>query len=154
MDEKDYKKIVESALFMVNFFLSPEQIKEQTGIESVGKIKEILEELKKEYDERDTAIRIVEVDGKYAFALKDPYVKYLKNLSVEPEISKGALRILAYISKNEGILQSSVVKAFGSASYQYIKELEEKEFISSKKAMRSKELRTTNKFKQYFSSES
>ena len=84
------------------------------------------------------------------FSLKEPYASKVAGLASGPDISRGALRILAYISKNDGVLQSSVVKNFGSSVYDYIKELTEKEFIETQKIGRSKKITTTDKFKEYF----
>jgi hypothetical protein len=41
----------------------------------------------------------------------------VKDLAVGPDISRGGLRLLAYISKNDGIMQSQLVKAFGQSTY-------------------------------------
>ena len=57
--------------------------------------------------------------------------RWSSSLAGAPEISKSSLRILAYISKNEPLMQNGIVKAFGSSTYEHIKELQEKEFIRS-----------------------
>lgn len=74
----------------------------------------------------------------------------LTGLAGSPDISRASLRILAYISRNEPIMQSSVVKAFGSSAYVHIKELVEKEFVRALRTGRTKRIETTNKFREYF----
>ncbi|MDE1855726.1 MAG: SMC-Scp complex subunit ScpB [Candidatus Micrarchaeota archaeon] len=150
MDEIDHKKLVEAALFMSQNALGVNELVGATGIMSPGKIQEILKELVTEYGGRDTSLQILEIGGKYMFALKEPYATKVSGLAVGPDLSRGALRVLAYISKNPNLLQSSIVKIFGSTTYEYMKELTEKEFIETKKIGRSKKISTTQKFKEYF----
>ncbi|MGB9732738.1 MAG: SMC-Scp complex subunit ScpB [Candidatus Micrarchaeales archaeon] len=150
MEENDYKKLIEAALFMSQNALSASEISNIIGLASVGKVEELVKALANEYKERDTALEIEEIGGKYMLTLKEPYASKVSSLASGPEISKGALRILAYISKNNGVLQSEIVKIFGDTTYAYVKELTANEFVEAKKAGRSKKLYTTLKFKEYF----
>lgn len=149
-EDIDRKKLVEAVLFMSQNAIGIADISKATGIASLGHIKAALEGLIKEYSERDTSLMIYEIAGKYMFGLKEPYSSKVSSLANGPDISRGGLRILAYISKNEGIMQSQIIKLFGSGAYDYIRELAEKEFIEAKKAKRSKKITTTPKFKEYF----
>ena len=150
MEEQDYKKLIEAALFMSQNALSPAEIGNIIGLASIGKVEELVKGLANEYAQRDTALAIEEIGGKYMLTLKEPYASKVSSLASGPEISKGALRVLAYISKNNGALQSELVKIFGETTYAYVKELTTKEFVEAKKAGRSKKLYTTLKFKEYF----
>jgi len=150
MDEEDYKKLIEATLFMSQNALSASEISNIIGLASIGKVEELLKALAKEYNERDTALEVMEIGGKYMLTLKEPYASKVSSLASGPEISKGALRILAYISKNNGTLQSELVKIFGETVYAYVKELVSKEFIEARRSGRSKKLYTTMKFNEYF----
>ena len=150
-DEIDYKRLIEAALFMSPNAMSVNEISKATGVASPGMIEKLLSELMAEYDQSSTALRIMPISGKYMFSLKDPYASKVSSLANGPDISRGALRVLAYIAKNEDVLQSQLVKYFGSSIYDHVKELTEKEFIESKKYKRSKKISTTPKFKEYFS---
>jgi chromosome segregation and condensation protein ScpB len=150
-DNAEYRKIIEAALFMSPNAMSVSEISKATGIMSPGAIESIIAQLISEYDGRDTSLKIMAISGKYMFSLKDEYISKVSSLASGPDISRGALRILAYISKNNEVLQSELVKYFGSSTYDYMKELEEKEFIEAKKYKRSKKITTTPKFSEYFS---
>jgi segregation and condensation protein B len=150
-DEQDYKNLVEATLFMASRALSPEEIAGIVGIGAVGKVVEYIRQLQEEYKQRSTALEIEEIAGRYMLTIKPEYASKVSVLASGPELSKGALRILAYISKNNGILQSELVKAFGESTYDYVKELAESMFITSKKQGRSKRLMLTDKFYEYFS---
>ncbi len=150
-DEIDYKRLIEAALFMSPSAMSINDISNATGVASPGIIEKLLSELISEYDQSSTALRIMPISGKYMFSLKDPYASKVSSLAKGPDISRGALRVLAYIAKNENVLQSQLVKYFGSSVYEYVKELTEKEFIESRKFRRSRQISTTPKFSEYFS---
>lgn len=151
VDEIDYKRLIEAALFMSPNAMSLNEISAATGVASPGTIEKLLTELIAEYDHSTTALRIMPISGKYMFSLKDPYASKVSSMAKGPDISRGALRVLAYIAKNNDVLQSQLVKYFGSSVYEYVKELTEKEFIESKKFKRSKKISTTPKFSEYFS---
>ncbi|MDE1852024.1 MAG: SMC-Scp complex subunit ScpB [Candidatus Micrarchaeota archaeon] len=151
MDEQlDPKKTVEATIFMSAKALGISEIASLAGIASPGAVEKMVRELVEEYRSRDTALEILEISGKYMFSIKSPYASKVSGLASGPDLSKGALRILAYISKNDGVMQSQLVKYFGSQTYDYMKELVENEFVEAKKFKRSKKISTTPKFKEYF----
>ena len=150
-DEIDYKRLIEAALFMSPNAMSVNDICTATGIASPGAVERMLNELISEYDSASTALKILQISGKYMFSLKDPYISKVSSLATGPDISRGSLRVLAYIAKNEGVLQSQLVKYFGTSTYDHIRELTEKECIESKRYKRSRAISTTPKFKEYFS---
>src|SRR5271169_3484045 len=124
-EEIDYKRLIEAALFMSPSAMSVSDISKATGVASPGMIEKMLSELISEYDQSKTALRIMPISGKYMFSLKDPYASKVSSLANGPDISRGALRVLAYIAKNNDVLQSQLVKYFGSSVYEYVKELTE-----------------------------
>ncbi len=150
MEGVDYKKLVEAALFMSPRALSITEISSATGIASVGVLQGVLDGLAKQYRDGDTALEILKISDKYMFSLKEPYASKVGKLASGPDLSRGALRILAYINKNNGVMQSQIVKLFGASTYDYMKELHEKEFVETRKAGRSKKVETTIKFREYF----
>lgn len=149
-NSRDYKRIMESALFVSGRAMDLEEMAKVAGIGSIGHAKKVLAELIKDYNSRDTALMISEAGGKYSLGVKNEYAEMVGSLAGAPEISKSSLRILAYISKNEPVMQNSIVKAFGSSTYDHIRELQEKEFVRSMRAGRTKRIETTDKFKEYF----
>jgi segregation and condensation protein B len=147
----DYKKTVEAALFVSGRAMDADEIAVIVGIGSIGHVKKLLEELIIDYQNKDSALIISKVGEKYTLGVRNEYAQKVNSLAGSPDISKSALRILAYISKNEPVMQNSVVKAFGSSTYEHVKELLEKEFIRTMKVGRTKRIETTNKFREYFS---
>lgn len=149
-DNFEYRKMVEAALFVSSKAMSVAEIAAAVGVASVGTMQGIIDQLVKEYESRESALGIFKVGDKYILSLKEPYASRVNSLAGEPDISKSSLRILAFISKNEPVMQSAIVKSFGSSTYDHMKELLEKEFVMTKKIGRSKRVETTQKFKEYF----
>ncbi len=146
----DPVRIVEAALFMSAKPLSMDALAKLLSTGAPGFVKQTVEKLAKEYEEKNSAIKIVEENNEFAMRLKNPYAQLVKDFATEAEVSHGALKILAYISQHEGIEQSTMVKQLGTTVYQYAKELSHNGFIEAKRKGRTKVLRTTKKFKDYF----
>ena len=121
-----------------------------TGISALGYLHGKIEELKKEYEERGSAVEVVFEDGKYEMRIRNDYVNRVKQFAQEMELKKNALRTLAYLSKHDGALKSELAKRIGPQIYQDVQELIESDFIIAKKAGRSAKLFLTEKFKRHF----
>ncbi|MDE1871431.1 MAG: SMC-Scp complex subunit ScpB [Candidatus Micrarchaeota archaeon] len=150
-ESSDQKKTIEAALFVSGRAMEVSEIADIVGIGSVGHVKKMLDELMDDYQKRDSSLMISKVGEKYTLGIRNEYANRVNSLAGSPDISKGSLRILAYISKNEPVMQNAVVKAFGSSTYDHMKELVEKEFVKTIRIGRTKRIETTGKFKEYFS---
>ncbi len=151
MEQRDPKRIIEAALFMSSKVLGAHDLAKIASIGAVGFVKGQVDLLKKEYEERGSAIRIYDDSGGYIMRVCPEYEEVVGNLAKEAEIGRSAIKVLAVVSKNEGIEQSRLVKIVGSTTYEGVHELEDKGFLSSKRKGRTKVLKTTKKFKEYFS---
>ncbi|MDD5337089.1 MAG: SMC-Scp complex subunit ScpB [Candidatus ainarchaeum sp.] len=149
MDE-DKKRVIESALFISARSMGMEELGKLTGIAAPGFVRSMVEELKKEYEERGSAVEIVEMEGKWLMRVKDVYAERVKGFAQQAEVSGSAMRTLAYVAKHDGILKSDVAHRIGSAIYQDVHELVQSGFLRQVKAGRSKRLFLTDKFRQYF----
>jgi segregation and condensation protein B len=147
---KEEKKLIEAALFISSRAMSLEELRTLTGIGALGYLKGVVEELRSEYDARGGAIEIIDIEGKYLMRIRNESVSRVKQFAQDIEISKNALRTLAYISKNDGMLKSLLVRKIGTRVYQDVKELVDGDFIKAQKAGRTSKLILTEKFKKYF----
>ncbi len=147
---KEEKKIIEAALFISSRSMSLEEFRTLTGIGALGYLQGVVEELKRDYDERGSAVEIAEIDGKYVMKVRAEHLQKVKQFAQDTEISKSALRTLAYISKNDGILKSALVKKIGTHVYSDVKELVEADFVKAARSGRTSKLTLTEKFRRYF----
>ncbi|MDE1810900.1 MAG: SMC-Scp complex subunit ScpB [Candidatus Micrarchaeota archaeon] len=146
----EHKRIAEAALFVSGRALDVNDLARAMGVMSIGYVRELMEELITDYNSSTSAFMVEKLGDRYTLGIKQQYVEKVSSLAGAPDISKGALRILAYISKNEPVMQSSIVKAFGSTTYEYMKELMEKDFIKRSPVGRTKKIETTPTFREYF----
>ncbi len=154
MSRLENKRIIEAALFVSARHLSLEEMKKLTGVKSKKNVERVVGELQEEYNENGRAMEIVKENEKYLMRLKVEYAEGVKEFAQDVEISKPGLRVLSYIYGNEGnMLKSQVAKKLGNWIYPYVQELVEKDFLSAKKAGRTKRLILTDKFKRYFAAQ-
>lgn len=153
MNDKEEKRIIEAALFISARPMALQELRTLTGIGALGYLQNVVTELQKEYEERNSAIEILGLDGRYEMRLRPELTARVKQFAQDTEISKPALRTLAYISKHDGVLKSELAKRIGSTIYQDVKELVDAGFVKPKKAGRSSKLFLTEKFHRYFEAE-
>ncbi len=130
--------------------MSVEDLSRVVSSGSVKAVKEAVDELKREYDQRDGGVILSEVNRRYRLEIAPEIRDRVYYLAPEPELSPAVIKALAIIAYKQPILQSKVVDIIGNRAYDYIKELRKKEFIKTKKKGRSKLLMTTGKFRKYF----
>lgn len=104
-----------------------------------------------EYNKHNRALEIIELDdGRYVLQLKFQYTNAVKRLAMRPLLTLGPLKTLAYIAYKQPIIQSQVTSVRGSHSYSHIHELKRLGLITTEKLGRTKVLRTTDVFADYF----
>ncbi len=150
----ELKNLIQAALFASGKSMGVDEMAAALGVGSVGFLKSAADELAEDYSKNGGPFTISKLGERYELVLREPYASKVSGLAGSPELTRSTLRTLAYISKNEPVLQSNVVKAFGSSAYSHVGELIEKEFVSARRAGRSKRLETTRRFREYFNVES
>lgn len=151
LSQVDTEKVLEAALFMAGQPISAAELAKLVGIAAIGHVDEKLVRLASKYEGEASAIEIVkEESGKWSMRVKAAYAPSVKTFAGEAEISRHALKTLAFISRSEGIKKRDLFTKLGSTIYEDVAELVEKGFVSTAPAGRTVSLRTTAKFAQYF----
>ncbi len=141
------KHKVEAILFASG---RPISLKEIQDILKENDIEPLLRKLIIEYNERDSAIEIIELPEKnYVMQLRPDYASFSHKFA-KIEMSRGLIKTLGFIAYNQPIAQSEVVKAIGNKAYRHIEILLEFDFIEAEPKGRTKILRTKKKFSDYF----
>lgn len=147
------KKTIEAALFMSPDPLTVDKLKNLIGMDYSSTLKAI-EELKEDYETRETSLEIKKSNKKFEMGLKQPYRDEVGHLATSPDLKKAELRTLGLIAIRQPIKQSKVAKVIGNKAYRYVGELERKGFIeTTKEEKQTRVLETTDKFKKYFGEE-
>lgn len=145
----DPLKVIEAALFMSTKPVSTIELGKLVGIAAPGFVEDMVKKLAQHYDERQSAVAIVNDNG-WIMKLKPEYAYKVRDFAQEAELSPGALKVLAFVSQHEGITQSKAVDMIGTTVYQYGEELSAEGWITRDKNGRTRVLRTTKKFKEHF----
>ncbi len=144
------KKKVEALLFSSGRKINLEELSKLTGIRDLNALKEALAQLKKEYGEKDTALKLIEEPDGYKLNVKEEHLALVQKIVTQTELSKTLMETLAVIAWKYPCLQAEVIKVRTNKAYDHLKELEELGFISREPFGRTKKIRLTEHFFEYF----
>ena len=144
----DSKGAVEAALYSASDKLSLSEIAEKTGI-PVEEVRTAVMDLRRDYEERDSAIQIAKIGTEYRMMLRPEYSECTGNFA-KAELSGGVLRTLTTIAYYQPVMQAELLKLRGPRVYDDVHTLVEMDFVSKKRAGNTWELTTTKKFAEYF----
>ncbi|QQG38442.1 MAG: SMC-Scp complex subunit ScpB [Candidatus Woesearchaeota archaeon] len=146
----DHKKKIEAILFATGKSLSLEELARLCATNSTDLIKQALQELQKEYSQKDTSLELVGENDFYKLAVKKDYQGTIKDLLPKTELDKSLLETLSVIAWKQPMTQSEVVKVRGTLTYDHVKILKEAGYVESEKLGRTRKLKLTSKFYDYF----
>ncbi len=112
-------------------------------------VEKLLTQLREKYSDPNCGIKLSEAGG-FRLVVKQEYLEKVSHLTPHADMSRGLLRVLSIIAYHEPIKQSDIVKVVGNRTYDYIKNLESRGLITSEKKSRTKMLKTTPQFEEYF----
>ncbi len=139
---------MEAALFSSSENLRMSQIAEKTGLPE-EEIRTALMDLRREYDDRESAIVIAKIGNEYRMMLRSEYSDYA-GMFGKAEMAPGVMRTLSTIAYNQPVLQSQLVKTRGPRAYEDVQKLIEMGFIAGRRVGQTQELTTTKRFSEYF----
>jgi len=144
------KHQVEALLFSSGKAMSVDVISELSRVDK-AKVIRALKALKKDYDERDSALAVEQDGHEWKMTVRTEYLLLVKNIVADTELSRSCMETLAVIAyKYPKVLQSEVIDTRGSSAYEHIAELEKLGFVQKEKSGRSFALKLTEKFFAYF----
>ena len=149
MRSEKLKSAIEAALYMCNDPISVEKLAKMFKSD-VNEVKEVLNEIKKEFEGSHHGIHLIETSTGYHIRVKPEFAPLVRNLTPYQDLGRGLLRVLALVAYKQPITQSEVVKVTGNRAYDYVKRLEEKGLIKTVKQSRTKALLATKDFANYF----
>lgn len=150
MGMQEDKNKVEAILFTTGKFMSLQEIADFCSISSIDIVKNLIEDLRKEYDSRDGSLAIFEENGKYKLSIKKEYNYLTTKLLDITEMDKPVQETLAVIAYKQPAIQAEVIKIRGNKAYDHIDALKELGFVTSDKYGRTRLLKLTQKFFDYF----
>ena len=148
MDE--IKNKIEAILFTTGRYMDVEEISRLCSIESIEDVKTTLKELIEDYNSKENSLEIIEENNKFKFNIKKAYYHLTSQLLTDSEFDNPTTKTLAIIAYKNPVLQSEIIDIRGNKAYDHIKLLKENSFISSEKKGRTRLLKLSSKFFDYF----
>ena len=100
--------------------------------------------------ERGSGLVIVQEENKWKLNIKKEYGELATKLIGSSEFDNPTTKTLAVIAYKQPVLQSAIIKIRGNKAYDHVKVLLERELITSEKHGRTRLLKLTHKFYDYF----
>lgn len=143
--------LIEAALYVAGRPLDLKTLSSLIEPRSKKRAEKLAETLIEDYTTRDTALEILKLDdNRFVLQLKPEYTPRVRRLSLRPLLPMGPLKTLSYIAYRQPVLQSQVIDVRGEHAYGHLKELEDQGLIIRERVGKSKMIRTTEFFADYF----
>ncbi len=149
-DDSELKLKIEALLFSAGKRVELEFISNVVAQANINLIKKALLDLKKDYEERDSSLMIVEDGSSWKIIVKEKYAPIVRKIVADTELSKTVMETLAVIAWKSPVLQSEVIRIRTNKAYDHIEELINTGFVTKEKKGRSFILKITEKFYNYF----
>jgi len=146
---EDLKNRIEAIIFSVGKKIDLEEIAKLCRAD-VNEVENALKQLQKEYNEKDSALVVLDEGTKWSLTVREKYINLTKRIVADTELSKTMMETLAVIAWKQPMKQSELIRVRTNKAYDHIKELGEMGFISSEKHGRTRLLKLTEKFFNYF----
>jgi len=149
-ESRESLALIEAALYVAGRPLNLRMLASITKMSST-KLKPLISMLVDDYSKCDRALELIELDdGRFVLQIKSKYVPLVRRLAMRPLLTIGPLKTLAYIAFRQPVLQSNVVRVRGSQAYAHIRDLRSLGLIKTERSGRSRFIRTTEVFADYF----
>ncbi len=146
----DLKNTLESLLFSSGKKMGIDELSKLSKESDIELIKKTLEELKKELDEKNSSLMLVQEGDYWKLTVREKYLPFVRKIVTQTELPKSILETLAVVAFKAPALQSEVIKIRTNKAYKHLDELEETGYITREKKGRTKLIKMTSKFFEYF----
>ena len=145
------QQLCEAALYVSGRPLDLKMIGSVIGARSEDKIRGIATAVSERYRSAGSPIQVVELpDGRFVMQLKAEFAKHVRKLASRPLLTPGPLRTLSFIALKQPVTQSYVVRVRGKLAYGHVKQLKDMDLINDERIGRTRMLRKTTTFADYF----
>ncbi len=148
MDD-ELKNVVEAILFAAARKLELAEIAKLCK-RSEAEVLAILTEWKAQLDTSNSPTMLVQDGSAWKLTVRERYVSVIKKVVSKTELPKGHLETLAVVAYKAPVLQSKVIKIRTNKAYDHLAQLENSGFITRERSGRTKLIKLTPKFFEYF----
>jgi segregation and condensation protein B len=142
------RKTIEAALFLAS---GPLSITDLMNIAecSAGELEDVIALMRERFNQ-DSGIKFLEANNSYQLIVNPEVIHKVKQLSPYRDLSPGLVKALSVIAFKGPLKQSILVNTIGNRAYEYIGELEKRGLITAKREGRTRILKVTKLFVDYF----
>jgi len=119
----------------------------KSRIEDVGPL---LAQLKQEYEEKNGSIQLLRDADAWKLTVRDEHTDVVAQVVSNTELNKAVMETLAVIAFKYPIRQSEIIKIRNNKAYDHLRELEDLGYITRQRYGRTKLIKLTQKFFDYF----
>ena len=149
--EKEDLKKLEAVFFVSGRWLNMQELISFSDLNPII-IRELIERLKEKYDERDSAIEILEKSEMWKMDVRQEFSEIINKLATgSAEFTKAEQETLAIIAFKQPIKQSVITKIRGNKSYDHVKKFSDLGLIKKKKEGHTHILTLSDDCYDYFS---
>ncbi|MBW2973233.1 SMC-Scp complex subunit ScpB [Candidatus Woesearchaeota archaeon] len=146
----DLKHRIESILFSAGKQITLEELSRLTKERDPEKIREAIRELKKDLEDKQGSIMLIEEGDSWKLTVREKYLPFVRKVVSKTELPKTVIETLAIVAFKAPVLQSKVIHIRTNKAYKHLDYLEEKGYITREKKGRTKLIKLTQKFFEYF----
>jgi segregation and condensation protein B len=144
-------QVIEGALYVAGKPLDLQTLASVAKMRSEDKVRDMARSVVERYKQSETPLQVLELqDGRFVMQLKPEYVSAVRRLATRKLLTLGPLKTLSFIALKQPVTQSYVVRVRGKLAYQHVKQLGDLDLVSESRLGRTKVLRTTSIFADYF----
>mgnify|MGYP000523553730 CR=1 FL=1 len=118
MEEKKYKAIIEGILFSMGESVELEKIAGTLGLDQ-KKTKDLIDEMRNEWEEQKRGVTITELDGAYQMCTRPEIYEYLIKIAKQPKrrvLTDVLLETLSIIAYKQPVTKMEIEKIRGVSS--------------------------------------
>tara|TARA_Y100000310_G_scaffold243456_2_gene247944 strand:+ start:1367 stop:2125 length:759 start_codon:yes stop_codon:yes gene_type:complete len=149
MESHEITTNIEAVLYTTGKYMALNEIAAASGLAEKA-VESAIIKLKEKYAGTDGALEIQEHGGRYKLNIKKKYGFIASKLAGEAEFDGPTIKTLAVIAYKSPIIQSEIIGIRGNKAYEHISLLKEDGLITSERHGRSRLLKLSNKFFEYF----
>lgn len=112
-------------------------------------VESLVKTLQEKYNSHPT-LMLVREGNALKLRIREKYISIVKNIATKTELTKSVMETLAIVAYKVPVLQSEIIQIRTNKAYDHLAELESAGYISRVKKGRSKLIRLTDKFFDYF----
>lgn len=150
LNREDIKTKIEALLFSSGRYVTVQELSKLLRTGDTESVASAARELMNEYNSKNTSLMIVEESDAWKITTREKFLPLVRKVVAKTELSKTLMETLAVIAYKAPVLQSEVISIRTNKAYDHIKELEKLGFIVTHRHGRSRMIKLSQKFFDYF----